>query len=475
MTAPARLPTRAKLFYGVGSVAYGVKDGGFGYFLLLYYNQVLGLPESWVGLGIMIALVLDAISNPVVGYISDNLHSRWGRRHPFMYASVVPVAIGYFFLWNPPAGLTQNGLFAYFLVTAVLVRICINLYEIPSASLVSELTDHYDERTSLLSYRFFFGWVGGLTMGAVSYAVFLQPDATHPVGVLNPAGYNAYGLAASVIMAGAILLSAIGTHAHIPTLKQPPPKQPFTVGRTVREVRETLSDRPFLVLLVGGVFSAMAAGLTASLNIYFNTFFWELSSDQITVLVVANFVSAAIALVTAPRLSARFGKKPAAIGVSVTAIALAPVPIVLRLLDLFPANGTPALLPTLLAINTVEVTLIIIASILVSAMVADVVEHSELTTGRRSEGVFFAVRTLVQEAVSGTGIFTSSLILGAIGFPSGAQPGEVAPGVIRTLGVVYVPALVLLYGVSVVFLAGYRISRASHERNLAELADRARG
>jgi len=475
MPAPAPLSTRLKLLYGVGSVAYGIKDGGFGFFLLLYYNQVLGLPESWVGLGIMIALVIDALSNSVVGYVSDNLHSRWGRRHPFMYASIVPVAVGYFCLWNPPGGLSQEALFAYFLVTAVLVRLCINFYEIPSAALAAELTSHYDERTSLLSFRFFFGWCGGLAMGALAYAVFLQPDAAHPVGVLNPEGYQSYGLAASGVMAGAILLSALGTHSRIPTLRQPPPKQPFTLGRTLREVRETLADRPFLVLLVGGVFSAMAAGLSASLNIYFNTYFWELSSDQISALVLANFLSAAIALAVAPRLSAAFGKKPSAIGVSVMAIAIAPVPIVLRLLDVFPRNDSPALLPTLLAINVVEVTLIIVASILVSAMVADVVEHSELSTGRRSEGLFFAARTFVQEAVSGMGVLASSLILGIIGFPEGAKPGEVSPEVVRGLGMVYAPALVLLYGVSVVFLAGYRISRASHERNLAELAKRASG
>nr|MCS5638041.1 MFS transporter [Myxococcota bacterium] len=79
-----------KLYYGFGSVAYGVKDNGFSYMLLLYYNQVLGLPASWVGAGLMLALIVDAFSDPLVGYLSDNLHSKWGRRHPFMYAAALP-------------------------------------------------------------------------------------------------------------------------------------------------------------------------------------------------------------------------------------------------------------------------------------------------------------------------------------------------------------------------------------------------
>src|SRR5215468_1535645 len=161
-----------KLFYGLGSVAFGVKDNGFAFFLLLYYNQVLGLPEAWVGFGIMIALIMDAIFDPFVGYISDHLHSRWGRRHPFMYASALPVGASYYFLWNPPA-LPPAQLFAYFAVLAVLVRVLIACYEIPSSSLVAELTDHYDERTSIVSYRFFFGWWGGLTMAVVADAVLL--------------------------------------------------------------------------------------------------------------------------------------------------------------------------------------------------------------------------------------------------------------------------------------------------------------
>ena len=78
-----------KLYYGFGAVAYGVKDNGFSYFLLLFYNQVLGLLAAWVGAAIMIALLVDAFSDPMVGCASDNLHSRWGRRHPLMYASAL--------------------------------------------------------------------------------------------------------------------------------------------------------------------------------------------------------------------------------------------------------------------------------------------------------------------------------------------------------------------------------------------------
>jgi GPH family glycoside/pentoside/hexuronide:cation symporter len=468
---PESLPSlRTKLFYGFGSVAFGVKDNGFAFLLLLYYNQVLGLPERWVGLGIMIALIADALLDPIVGYLSDHLHSPWGRRHPFMYASAVPVAVSYYLLWTPPAGLSPEKLFAYFIAIAILVRLFIAFYEIPSASLAAELTDQYDQRTSILSYRYFFGWWGGLTMAVLAFAVFLQPDAAHTVGVLNPHGYRRYGVVAALLMAFAILVSALGTHSHIPRLRKPPPKRSRSLVAAVREARETLSNRSFLALFGAGFFSAMAAGLTAALNVYFNTFFWELTSNQISLLVLANFVSAAAALAIAPHLSTRYGgKKPAAIRTAVAAGLIGPTAVVLRLLGLFPANHSPVLLPVLLATNTVVVTLIILASILVASMVADVVEDSELTTGRRSEGLFFAANSFIQKAVSGVGIFSSTLLLSAIGFPLGAQPGEVDTSVVRNLGLVYVPVLVLLYTGALAFLSAYRISRATHEANLARL------
>lgn len=469
MPKPRPLTRTTTVLYGVGAVAFGVKDNGFSFFLLLYYNQVLGLPEAWVGFGIMLALVLDGVFDPLVGYLSDHLHSAWGRRHPFMYAAALPVAASYWLLWNPPDGLSPERLFAYFVVVSVLVRVCIAIYEIPSASLVPELTDQYDVRTSILSYRFLFGWWGGLTMAVVAYAVFLQPDATHPVGVLNPTGYERYGIVASVIMLVAILISCVGTHSYIPSLQRPPERRHPGIAGAFRELVETLTNRSFLALFCAGVFGSMAAGLNAALGIYFNTYFWELTSSQISVFVLALFVAAILAGATSTPLSRALGKKRAAIGVSLAAVVLGPLPVVLRLLDLFPPNGSPTLLWILLVFNLLVVTLVIMSGILTASMVADIVEDSQVTTGRRSEGVFVAANSFVQKATSGVGIFASSLLLGAIGFPRGAKPGEVDPHVVRLLGLVYTPVIVALYLIAIAFLSSYRISRATHEENLRRI------
>ena len=124
------ITNRVRWLYGFGSVAYGVKDNGFSYFLLFYYNQVLGLPGAYAGTAILIAMIFDAISDPLVGVWSDNTHSKWGRRHPFMYASAIPVAFVYFVLWNPPE-LNDFQLFIYLTIASVLVRFFITLLRDP--------------------------------------------------------------------------------------------------------------------------------------------------------------------------------------------------------------------------------------------------------------------------------------------------------------------------------------------------------
>ena len=120
-----------KIAYGIGSVAFGIKGNGFDYFILLFYSQVMGVDAYLVGLALLIALLVDAFSDPLIGYFSDNTHHRWGRRHPFMYAAAIPVAVSYFFMWNPPASLSGNDLFPYIVVLAIVVRTMITMFEIP--------------------------------------------------------------------------------------------------------------------------------------------------------------------------------------------------------------------------------------------------------------------------------------------------------------------------------------------------------
>lgn len=470
MPASPRVSIGTKLAYGFGAVAFGVKNNGFDYFLLLFYSQVMGVDAPLVGLALLIALLFDAFSDPVVGYLSDNTHSKWGRRHPWMYASALPVAICYYLLWVPPAGLTGNELFPYILALAILIRVFITLFEVPSSALSAELTQDYDDRTSLFSYRYFFGWIGGTLMATIALAVFLAPTETIPNGLLNKQGYGVYGISASIVILISILVTSLGTHRQIAHFKPAPPKRAMSIKRIFIEIYETLGDRSFLALFLTALFGAVAAGLSAGLSFYISGYFWEFSTDQISVLSFSIIISAFIALVITPLISKRIGKKRGAIIVGVSAFTIAPAPVVLRLIGLMPENGDPMLFPIVWFAVVAEITLVITLSILTSSMMADLVEDSEIRTTRRSEGVLFAAVTFARKSVQGFGVLAASAVLAVVQFPKGAAPGQVPEETVFTLGLYYAPTLFVIWMLAIASLKLYRIDRSKHEENLRTLA-----
>jgi glycoside/pentoside/hexuronide:cation symporter, GPH family len=465
-----RLSLTSKLAFGFGSVAFGIKDQGFGMFLMLYYNQVLGLPAQWVGLAIAIALFADAFIDPVIGYVSDYWRSPLGRRHPFLYASAVPVAVSYVLLWNPPGGLSHVQLTMYLIGMAIIVRTFVSVYEVPSAALIAELTSDYNERTSIVSYRFFFGWLGSMAITVLALSVFMRPDATHPVGQLNPSGYVSYSIAAAVFMFAAILLSALGTQRHVQNAAiAVPARVPFALKRSLAEVKATFSNRGVAPIFGAGLFGGMAAGIGAALYTYINTYFWELTANQISVLTSAGIISAFLGVVLATRLSMRFGKRNTAVGMHLIALLVVPAPAILRLLGLFPANGSAAIIPILYVVAVIGAACSIVGSILWYSMTADVVEDSQLATGRRSEGLLFSANAFVLKCVSGVGLGVGGLILGFVGFPERAQPGAVAQGVLDRLMVVDISLVGVFYLLAIACLAAFPISKATHQSNLRKL------
>ncbi|WP_300381005.1 MFS transporter [Henriciella sp.] len=473
MSEPRKAGFGTKLAYGVGAAASGIKANGFDYFVLIFYSQVLGVSAPLVGLALMIALVFDAFSDPLVGYWSDNVKTRWGRRHPFMYVAAVPVALAYYFVWNPPQALTGNELFPYLVVISILVRTLITLYEVPSSALAAELTDDYDERTSYLSYRYFFAWMGGIFVAFFALRYLLTATEADPSGFFNVEGYNTYGLLAACMIGGAILISALGTHSHIPHLKPSPPPRKMTPLTIMREIAETVASRSFAALFVAAFFGFLASGIASSLNYYINGFFWEFTTDQTSLLTFSVFLSAFMALFISPIVSKTIGKKKGAIIVGAIAFTMTPAPVFLRLIGVMPDNGTDLLFGIIIVTSIIDTALIITTQTLMASMIADIVEESEVRTGRRSEGIFFAGISFIRKLVSGVGIMMATFILTLASFPDSAQPGQVSDEAVFRLGAWYAPCLFFIWVAMICSLMFYRINRDVHAENLETLRSRA--
>ncbi len=464
---PRRVPGRVKFAFGFGAIAFGIKDNGFSLLLLLYYNQVIGVPAAIVGTAVLIALVLDAFVDPLVGHFSDHLQSRWGRRHPFLYFSAVPAGLFFLLLWNPPSG-TDSEMFFYILGIAFLVRATMSCFEVPMAALGPELTSDYHERTRIFGLRFFFGWLGGATMLLFTFGVLLAPTPEYPNGQLNPAGYSEYAIIASVLMTSVILISALGTHSEIKYL----PKtviQRKTIAQTFRAIGRSFGNRAFLILMLGGFLAYVAQGVSFALLTYFITYFWELGTGALAWYVIALLFGIAGAVLGSAMLSRRIGKRRAAVIFLLGGVLFTPIPYLGRLFALFPANGDPMLLPAILVFIGIGTGSHVAALILKTSMLTDVIEDDAEKSGRRSEGLFFAGQFFVQKCVSGAGVFISGAILALVAFPEPAVPGEVPQIVLQNLAIVYVVLVVLVGLGAAAIISCFPIEEADHTARIARM------
>ncbi len=473
LTAPS---IWTKLAYGSGAVAIGVRNNGLAYFLLLFYSQVVGLDARLVSLALTIALCIDAVSDPIIGYWSDNLRSRWGRRHPFLYAAIVPITAAYFLVWSPPAGMSTTATFWYLLGTLAAIRVSFSFYEIPLASLAPELTKDYDQRSTLQAFSSYFGWTGGNFMSVFMFGVLFPLFATAaiPNGQFNRDAYHAYGLIASGLILASMLAAAIGTHSRIVHMRPAPPARTLTPARIFKEIFETLSNRSFMALFASAIFGSIASGLSAGMAFILYTYFWRFSSQQISVITMGVFGSAIIGALLAPWLSRTIGKKRGAIISGLLAFIGSPIPIVLRLTDVLPQETNALVFWFVFFATMIDVGLIICYQILSGAMMADLVEQAELKTGRRSEGIFFAASAFIGKMVNGLGVILAGYVITLAGLKTGADATHVSAETTWRLGMLYVPTILALWMTMLGIMSLYSLTRKGHEENLRALDAAAR-
>ncbi|ELR66468.1 hypothetical protein C942_04166 [Photobacterium marinum] len=468
-----RVAVSTKLAYGVGQAAEAIKNNTFELFLFFYYNQVLGLSGTLAGLAMFIALCVDGITDPIIGSLSDGWQSRWGRRHPLMYLSAIPLALSFFFLFAPPDELEQAELFVWLTLFAVLVRFFMTLYQVPHLALGAELSDDYEERTSLVGYRTAFGLIGGAALVIIGFSVFFKATPDFPSGQLNPDVYPDFALFFALLMWGSIWWSAVGTHKTIPFLPKPAPGlPPFRVVRVIKELQSVLSNRAFLILFLSMLVFFMMRGVQATLGLHATTFFWALNPQQIQMVTLAIVVGLLAGIPLSKPLSHHFDKKWIFIVGSFWSLLFHVAPIMLRLWDWLPENGDPALIIILVIASLFGGMGAVQSLIAAGSMIADISDEHELTTGQRQEGMFFGGMAFAGKAASGLGHSFAGIGIDLINFPTESVPGEVANDVLQHLAWIYGPGVGLIGLLAVTIFFRYPLTRAHIERVQIELRTR---
>lgn len=470
--AAERLPLRTKLAFGIGSAAEAIALYAVSSYALLYYNQVLGVKAQWIGLAIAASLVLDAMIEPLVGSWSDRTRSKLGRRHPWMYAAPLPIAIAFYAIFNPPARLDPPVLAIWCGGAVTLMRQSMTFFHTPHLALGAELSPSYLERSKVMAYNSFFTWAGASAMSWIALTYFFPKTPEFRNGLLNPAPWSNFALVFSCAIIAILFASAWFTRDRIPHLPQPAKESPpFSAAEFFRDVGRALRNVNYVWLLVGYFFLSMMIGLREGLRLYVYTYYWHLESSELRMFIIGSFIGYVTAFLFAARMHGKFDKKLTII-VSCLAYGVIPaIPLVLGQLGVLNPE-TPGLLAILIAFGAFAYMSISILQISVMSALADIADENELKFGLRQEGILYSTRALAAKIDQAIGSALAGFVLAFIAFPEKAKPGGVADTVLHNLAW-WDGVLAALPGVVAAFCYGrYRITKASYEATRLALAER---
>ena len=469
-----RVSIPVKAAFGIGQIAEGIKACAIAVFLIFFYTNVLGLSGTLAGTALLIALCFDAVSDPLMGSISDSFKSRWGRRHPFMYGAAVPMAASFYFLFVPPSGLSQTQLFIWLTVFAVLTRTFMTIYSVPHMAMNAELSEDYGERTTLSALRVFCGLLGYLIVAILSFGVFFKATPEYPKGQLNPEGYPLFAIAFAVLMVVTIWYSAIGTHHRIPFLPQASKDTPpLSLRRFFSEVLSTLQVRPFRFMGLGMVFWYVIYGIYSVITLYLFTYFWGFTSKQIGIIMPIALLGVACGTPFSRRLARKIGeKRDTWIIASLWSLSLMSLTVILKLLNLLPETGHPIIFPLVACSYFLGQAGFGVTLTMGHSVLADITDEHERVHHVRQEGLYYGAISLMQKIATGLGSFLVGVMVDYSGIGALRDPSMINHDILSRFGwsLTIVPIVVTL--IAILFVRQYDITRVRHAKILKELAGR---
>ena len=462
------ISVRWKMWHGAGQAGQSVQWFALG-FLFLYYNQVLGLSGTLTGIGVSIAVVFDAISDPIVGSWSDAFRSRWGRRHPFLFASILPMGLFFVALFSPPSGLDEFTLFLWFTIFNILSKTALTIFGVPYLALGAEVSGDYVERTGIASYRSIIGEGSSLLVAAIGWNFFFVSTKSNPNPQLTEEPYFLFALASALVMIILMLASSWRTMDVIPKLPNLPPTG-FSFKKVYTDLFEALRGLSFRSLFLGNLVCTIYWGTSGAMALHLKTFFWELDSFGIQWWHYAAVIGGICGVPFTPWFNRVLDKKWTVILGVVVCVAAATLPVALALIGLMP-NDKNLLVPLLVFFAFLGTFGIRPVGVTIASMMGDMADEHELRHGTRQEGVYFAAFNFAEKCTGSLGPLFAGIAIDIVGLTPNSVPGEVAAEVLSNFGMVYIViAIAVLFAIWVFW--PYDLDKTRHSEIVQQLANR---
>ena len=455
IAAKDHVPFKTKLAYGLGgpvdilsvwvlvSVAYNV------------FNMELQMSPTQVAIILMALRLWDGVADPVMGWISDNTRTRWGRRRPFIFLGAICAAITYPLIWWFPTDYSHGQIMAWVIGFGILFYTCFTVWAMPFQSLLMEMTPDYNERTRVASVRGVFQTLSGLFVGfcwKLSLLPMFQVMNDSGVMVDSPSNgmrYISLGIAVLILILGPLPAIFVKERYYDSDVVKNQKKVQLIKG-----LKETLSCRPFMILCGFTVLFLLGTSIYDSYGRYVGVYY-VLDGDWgrgATFTALGTIIYTACSLIMIPifrRLSERIGKNKC--------LAIATVIVLISGASTWFTN-TPNL-PYLMLVNTAMIGVGYAGLwLMIPSMQVDVVDYDELDTGERREGSFASIFSWILKLSFCIGFLISGPLLEMTGFDAklgGDQPEAVLTSM--RMGYVAIPVTALFF--ALVFLKFFPINR----------------
>ncbi len=468
-----KLTFQEKLAYGAGDLGTSITTNLLSFFLLFFFTNVAGLEPALAGLVLLIGKIWDAINDPMVGVLSDRTKSKMGRRLPWMIYAAIPFGLSFLAQWLVPST-DKMVLFWYYVIVGIVFNTFFTAVNLPYTALTPEITQDYNERTSLNSFRFTFS-IGGsilsLFLAQLIFAFFKDPARQNGTCDTGGTQYLVLGAVCAIISSVSIYWCVFGIKTRaIASDRQRLHNESLDVHEElsfIEQLKIVFSNRPFLYVIGIYFCSWLSLQITASIIPYFVVNWMKMQESDFILVTIAVQGTALVMLSVWSTVSKRFGKKAAYfMGSGIWIIAQAGL--------FFLQEGQVGLLYTLAIMAGCGIST---AYLIPWSMIPDVTDLDELETGQRREGIFYAFMVLLQKFGLAAGLFLLGLGLSWAKFqekipcqPSPVQPDSALFAIRLAIGPL--PTIALTIGLVLAYF--YPITREVHAEILMRLAERRR-
>ena len=388
------LPLIDKYGYGIGNFGYGIMIQVMSTYLIFYSTVVLKIPGGLVGIAISLSIIWDAITDPLMGYLSDLTTSKaFGRRHLYILIGTFGMAISNYVMWNINADYSTTLKFTIICINIFVMKTFITVYTTPYSALGAELSFDYNGRTAIQAIRTAFFLLGiGFISGAGLY-IFFPSSELYPIGQLNPNSYSNMGVVTSIMIVFFGLTCYITTKKYIPYLNSlishSSDEKKSLLG-IFPQLIQAVKNNAFRFVALGYMFTNISSAILANIGLHVFTFTFFLSSRDIALIVGVQFLICILSQPVWTYIAAKLDKKPSVI----IGLALCIISCLIFIVMVFYKDGIRGnpfyFIPfaVLAGFGTGGLFSIPLS------MVADTIDLGELESGKRYEGIYYGCLTL---------------------------------------------------------------------------------